>query len=172
MPNILQNCMEDMSISYLQALCAKVGYNMDFPKRDNCGVDTTLTCPGKPLETSQIYSPKIEIQLKASYSNVTVTPEGDIKYKLEVKNYNILIREDSFYPKILVLLHMNKDQDFWIEQTRDYLKLTKCAYWLNLKGFPETDNRNTITITIPKENILTAKTLETLMIKASNRENL
>lgn len=67
---------------------------------------------------------------------------------------------------------MHEDEEMWLEQTPDWLKITKCAYWISLKGLPDTNNQNTISIKIPSENILTKDTLREIMRRVSKQEAL
>lgn len=168
MPNPEQTRMEDMSEAYLRALCAADGYSVEKGNHDNDGVDITVTCKGKPLDTCKRSSPKLDIQLKSSYSKVTVNPDGSISYPLEVKNYNWLIDTSRILPFILVVFHMTEDENLWLEHTVDWLKIKKCAYWISLRGKPATTNTSTITITIPSANILNQHSLKDLMVKIAN----
>lgn len=52
------------------------------------------------------------------------------------------------------------------------LKVTKCAYWVSLKNNQPTNNGSSITVVIPKENILSCECLKKLMIKVSKEEEL
>ncbi|NJO93884.1 MAG: DUF4365 domain-containing protein [Hydrococcus sp. RM1_1_31] len=48
-----------------------------------------------------------------------------------------------------------------------------CGYWVSLQGYPETNNKKTVRISIPKEQLFTEKSLKKLMEEASeNRERL
>lgn len=78
--------MEDMSMSYLMALLAKNGYSLLNWNHDTDGVDATVSCKGLPAEGCLLVSPKLDIQLKSSYSKVKVKQNGDLTYELEAKN--------------------------------------------------------------------------------------
>ena len=173
MPNPIQIRQEDMSVAYLTALCAANGYTLMTEEHDNDGVDRTIKCKGKPDETCLRKSPKLDVQLKSCFSdNIRINPDGSISYALEAKNYNILVDSKRITPIILVVLHMNEDENLWIEQTPDYLKITKCAYWISLVGQPLTENTSTKTITIPASNILSKEALKDIMIKVANNQSL
>ena len=70
MPNTPQESMEDVSIAYMQGLCAYNGYTLSIERRDNDGVDITIKCKGYPSTTSGClkYSPTLDIQLKSSFA--------------------------------------------------------------------------------------------------------
>lgn len=174
MPNTKQLKMEDMSVAYLRALCAANGYTLKGEEHDNDGVDITVKCKGRPSEDCVKVSPTLDVQLKSSSSPnlITLNEDGSITYKLEVKNYNTLIDSNRITPIILIVLLMNEDEDNWIEQTLDYLKLTKCAYWISLKGREYSDNAGRKTIVIPSDHVLTKECLRELMIKVAKEEEL
>lgn len=173
MPNPIQIRQEDMSVAYLTALCAANGYTLMQEEHDNDGVDRTIKCKGKPDEACIRKSPKLDIQLKACYStHLRMNPDGSVNYDLEAKNYNILVDKDRITPIILVVLHMYEDESLWIDQTPDYLKITKCAYWICLMGQTSTENTTTKTITIPASNILSKESLKSIMIKVANDQCL
>lgn len=168
MPNIETLSREDMSVAYLQAICACNGYSLEDVKHDNYGVDCHVVCKGKAGPSSLKNDSMIHIQLKSSGSKISVDTAGNLNYPLEMKNYENLRDTDSFIPKILVLLHMNLLKTDWIDQNKDRLEIRKGAYWYNLKGMPAVSNKSSVTITVPSGNLLTPEALKDLMVKASN----
>ncbi len=172
MPNSQQLRMEDMSEAYLRALCAINGFSVSRPNHDNDGYDVQIECSGTINPSGIVASPRLEVKLKASYTNIRVNPDKSISYKLEVKNYNSLIQTKRLVPLILVVFHMHRDEATWLYHTMDWLKITKCAYWISLKGEAPTSNKDTITIKIPAANILNAKSLWDIMYKISNNDPL
>ena len=172
MPNDQKLRMEDMSEAFLRALCAANGYSIEKSNHDNEGVDIGLECKGKVAEDSVKHSTELKVQLKSSYANITVNDDGSITYKLEVKNYKYLIDTKRMVPLILVVFHMPREEAQWIEQTNDWLKIKKCAYWISLKGWNDTDNTETISIRIPSNNLLTKDSLKEILYKMSKEEEL
>lgn len=173
MPNPIPIRQEDLSVAYLTALCAANGYTIMKEDHDNDGVDRTIKCKGKPDDTCLRTSPKLDIQLKSCFSShLRTNSDGSICYDLEAKNYNILVDSKRITPIILVVLHMYEDENLWINQTPDYLKITKCAYWISLAGQPITNNSTTKTITIPASNILSKDALKDIMIRVANNQSL
>lgn len=174
MPNTKQIKMEDMSVAYLTALCAANGYNIYTSSHDNEGVDRTISCKGYPAEECKIKSAKIDVQLKSSSSPEIIKRNDDdsLSYRLEVKNYESLRDVHRATPLILVVLYMHDDEDLWIENNIDFLKITRCAYWISLRGSEPTKKKERIKITIPAENRLTKESLKELMIKVAKGEIL
>ena len=167
--------MEDMSFAYLKALCAYNGYSLKKEtEHDNDGVDATIKCKGYPSEYEEgmEFSPVIDVQLKSSYSRLRRNQDGTLRFTFEVKNYNELVRENRGTATILVILHMYEDRERWLNHTEESLSITKCAYWVNLKGMPQSDNMNNITINVPEGNLLTKESLKELMIRSSKGERL
>lgn len=176
MPNPLQHRMEDMSIAYLQAICAKNGYDIWYARHDNDCVDCRITCKGYPMANVDIAhtmsSPTVDVQLKSSFSGVTMLENGDVQYDIPVRNYNYLVDAHRLTPYILILLVMNRQENLWLEQNTDGLIITKCAYWVSLKGQEPTDNRASIRIVIPGGNVLTPEALNEIMVKISKQQEL
>lgn len=174
MPNTLQESMEDVSIAYVSALCAYNGYTINDQRRDNDGVDVTIKCKGYPVEKAgcKRQSTTLDVQLKASFVKIKPKKNGDLSFVLEVKNYNNLVMDDRMTPIILVVLHMDRDRKRWVKHSVSSLKITKCAYWVSLKNSLPTTNGTSITVTIPKGNILSCESLRKIMIKISKEEEL
>lgn len=173
MPNVKDLRMEHMSEAFLKALCAVNGYTMTKPTDDNDGVDQEIKCKGWPTDDHTTYqSPRFDVQLKSSYSGFERKLNGELTYKLRAKNYNDLVATNRATPLILVVLMMYESIEEWTEQTEDYLKITKCAYWVNLQGEEPTNNTGTKTIVIDENKLLTAESLKELMIRASKGEKL
>lgn len=173
MPNPKDIQMEHMSEAFLKALCAQNGYTMTKPSQDNEGADQIISCKDYPTdEHTGLLHPKFEVQLKSSYSGFKRNNDGRLVYKLRAKNYNDLVNENRATPLILVVLMMYEDEAEWTEQTEEYLKITRRAYWLNLVGQQPTTNRSSKNVDINENQILTAESLKELMIRAWRRERL
>lgn len=174
MPNPLQAKMEDMSRAYLQAICAKNGYDISTSQHDNDCVDCTIQCCGFPVDDTECrwHSPKIDVQLKASYAGAQILENGDVQYDIPSRNYNYLVDTRRYIPYILILLVMNREENLWLNHSMEGLTITKCAYWTCLKGQEPTENHNTKRIVIPGTNVLTPNSLQELMIKVSKDQAL
>ena len=156
---------EDLSISYLRAVAAQSKITFELRHRDENSIDVHLSKLTITDEGNQFYA-LFNVQLKATYCDYTET-EDTIKYPLNVKNYNDLRRPAS-NSIILCLLILPSDYTEWIAQGSDELCLKKCMYWISLKDFPETNNTYTITIDIPKKNIVTTDTLTKMIHEIAN----
>lgn len=172
MPNTQQLKMEDMSIAYIRALCAVNGYSVGNVEHDNDGYDITINCKGEPCADCIRQSPFIRVQLKSSFAHIRDNADGSISYDLEKKNYDKLICTNNYVPYILVVLRMYEDENCWIDQTKDFLKITKCAYWKSLRGMSPNDNDSYITIRLTDHDLITKDVLKNIMIKVANEQML
>ena len=66
-------------------------------------------------------------------------------------------------PRLLVVLELPRDEERWITITAEELILRRRAYWLNLRGFEETESRATVTVRIPMTNVFDVDSLRSLM---------
>jgi hypothetical protein len=165
---LTRNLIEsELSLAYLQAVAARIGYSVDIPRHDFDSIDAVISAKGKICDEGK-NSPKIEVQLKATF-NWEINHQNQIPFKLEIKNYNDL-RAETVLPRLLILLCLPKNESEWLFQDKDQLILKHCAYYLYLKNEPEVTNEKTKTVYFPANQILTTDKLKELMIKASKLE--
>lgn len=157
---------EEISISYFSAVAAKANAAPEIKRRDEDGIDAFVTknialADGVSLDST------ISFQIKTVYSssNYHFDSNADIIYKLKVKNYNDLVRGSNL-EKYLALLIMPSDPETWVEQTSDQLTIKKCMYYVSLKGLLPSANEETVSITIPKENVFDVSHLNSLLYEA------
>jgi hypothetical protein len=70
------------------------------------------------------------------------------------------------------LLTLPGDEKDWIAQDEDGLILRKCAYWMSLRGMPESPDVNTVRLAIPRANVFSAPALRELINKVRAGEPL
>jgi len=158
---------EEISIAYIHAVAAQVGFSCEKLRIDMDSVDVVIQEHGMMDDSSSIYSPEIKIQLKST-SSIT-EQNGAFHFSLPIKNYNDL-RAKSTSPRILVLLVLPDESDNYVVHSIDELVLKKCAYWHNLSGLPDSSNTSNTTVYIPTMNVLSPENLKDLMLKASKEE--
>ena len=105
--------------------------------------------------------PAVDLQLKATV-NLSESADGDCRFALKRRNYDLL-REETLIPRLLVVLELPRDEERWITITAEELILRRRAYWLNLRGFEETESRATVTVRIPMTNVFDVDSLRSLM---------
>lgn len=160
----------ELSIAYVQAVSAKAGFATEFTRVDLDSVDVTVCGKGKLSADSVLYSPKLDIQLKAT-KNRSVNADGSISFNLPIKNYNDL-RANCLVPKILVVLFLPNDDNLWLTHSVNQLIIKECAHWLSLKGFTGSSNAGHQTVRIPNTNIFSPETIYELLNKISKEEEL
>lgn len=161
---------EEISLAYVLAVAATKGFSTEITRVDIDSVDATIKYNGYlDPEFSILYSPEIKLQLKAT-SSPNLRGEF-IHFPLPIKNYNDL-KARSGTPRLLVVLCLTEEKENWLKHSPDELVLKKCAYFLNLKGYPDTDNDTSVTVKIPLENLFSPELVYDLMLKTSKEEEL
>ena len=94
-----------------------------------------------------------------------------IHFPLPIKNYNDL-KARSGTPRLLVVLLLTEEKQNWLRHSPDELVLKKCAYFLNLKDFPDSENETSVTVKIPLTNLFSPDLVYELMLKTSKEEEL
>lgn len=155
--------MAQLSVSYVHAVASYCGYGADVPTVDHDSVDIVVS-------SSSGRKAKLDIQLKAT-TQIDVSDSENFSYALSVKNYNDL-RAETINPRVLIILCMPNIQNEWIRHSADELVVRKCAFWISLQGHPETNNKETVSITIPTANAFSPEALGELMHKADRGEDL
>jgi len=148
---------EELSRAYVQAVAAMAEYMTAEFRPDRDGTDIQIRAGGS-------MRPSLDIQLKATI-NLGPAKEGKFQYPLKRRNYDLL-REPTLVPNILVLLALPYNRAEWLTVTPDELVLRRCAYWASLKGFPETENKDTVTISLEHKNRFDVEALKSLMERA------
>ena len=113
--------------------------------------------------------PRLEAQLKCTSQDVL--NKTHLHYSLPVKNYNDLRKELVMVPRILIVLCVPKEVQHWLGPSEFKTVLKHGGYWLSLRGVPETSNSETVTVRIPRANLLSATSLSQLMDRVARGEN-
>lgn len=143
--------------AFLLAVAAVAGCALAKPEVDDDSIDWTLSCKLTPRR------PKLDVQMKSS-----IHAEGTdthIRYPLKRKNYDDLILRELTAPRILVLAVVPADIAEWINLSAEELVLRHAAYWVSLAGEPESDNETSVTVSVPRANLFTVKTLWGMMTR-------
>lgn len=148
---------EALSRAYVAAVVAGAGYTLSAQDFDRDGVDVQVRAGGN-------MRPSIDIQLKATVQ-LDQNKENVVKYPLRRHNYDLL-REETMVPRILVVLDLPREESQWVSISAEELVLRRCAYWADIKDFPETDNKSSVTITIDRNNRFDIPNLKDLMERA------
>lgn len=155
---------EGLSEAFLRAIASMAGYALAKPLPDNDGVDFTISKSASSDPDSNYENPRLDIQLKATYQDIIV---GDyLKYQLPIHNYRKLSNSRVCVPRILVLLHLPRDKNQWLSHIpHESLSLHNCCYYLSLRGSREVENRTTVQVEIPRNNVFSVDSLNAMMEK-------
>jgi hypothetical protein len=160
---------QQFSIAYVHAVAARAGFTCQATLVDDDSVDVVIGGRGWVHQQAQVRSPRIEVQLKATAQEVLGADA--VAFPLPVKNYDEL-RLPSAVPRILVVLRLPSTLSQWLEQSEDQLLCRHAAYWVSLSGRPATMNTASITVTLPREQMLTADSIRGLMERVARKEPL
>lgn len=145
---------EALSRAYVAAVAAGAGYVTALMDFDRDGVDVQIRAGGA-------MRPSLDIQLKATV-NLGQPTGGEFRFPLKRRNYDLL-RAETMIPRILVVLDLPKNEVDWLHVTPDQLIMRRCAYWANLVGLRETENKESVTISIQNNNRFDVDALRALM---------
>ncbi len=148
---------EALSRVYAQAVASRAGYTTAAYNFDRHGIDLRIQAGGEDFSA-------LELQLKAT-SNLRKLNNGDISFALPRRNYDLLISVTGQL-RLLVVLDLPQDEHSWMSITYENLILRRCAYWVNLRGFPDTTNTSSVSVHIPADNLFNVDSLKKLMTQA------
>lgn len=165
----IQNVEAELSYAYVHAIAASAHVECAPSSRhsDNAGVDLHLFSDGPFPKGAACRSVQIDVQLKATAATPTLV-KGAYAYPLHnVKTYDRYRCVSPGVPCVLVLLLLPADQTQWVTQDRSALLLRRCAYWVSLRGAPETRNTTSQTVYFPSRQVFSAAALKSLMKRAA-----
>ncbi len=148
---------EALSRAYIAAIAAGAGYVTAVMDFDRDGVDVQIRAGGT-------MRPSLDVQLKATV-NLGEPIGGAFRFALKRRNYDLL-RAETMIPRILVVLDLPKNEADWLRVTPDQLIIRRCAYWANIAGLQETENKESVTIPIQNKNRFDVDALKALMERA------
>lgn len=146
-----------MSVAYVTAVAARAGCQIIDLHVDKQSIDVTV----RPISGTKI---SIDLQLKSTSRDCL--GEAEVSFALPVKNYNDLRTLESTALHFLVVLVLEPGDVDWLVADENALLIKRCAYWLDLRGAPATQNESSVTVAIPREQIFDVAALRTMMQKA------
>jgi hypothetical protein len=60
----------------------------------------------------------------------------------------------------------------WMALSTQRLALQHCSYWVSLAGLQPSENDTTVTVYVPRKNVLTAEALQELMKQVNDKGSL
>lgn len=165
----ISKAKEDISISYLSALCAYNKIAFDIIRHDENSTDA-LIMEHISLSDEIQFEAQLRVQLKCTSSPSQYRDYGEnIHYTLKAKNYNDLCSR-STTPIILALLILPENKDEWVKWTPQELLIKGQMYWEKFSNNQRCENKNSITIEISKKNILNIENLPNVIKKIAMEE--
>ena len=162
----IEKIKEDLSVCYLKTIAAVNGIALENITHDEDSVDVIIKKVIQ-MSSSRRFNSQISVQLKSTSSKSQYNiKENEIIYEFKVKNYNDLCIAATM-PSMLALLILSEKEEEWINWATNELMINGKMYWLSLQSNKLTENNDSISIKIPKENILNNVTIEQLIEKAA-----
>ncbi len=149
---------EQFSNAYLRAVAATAGFQVYKPEPDIDKSDWGIASPG-PKRT--VRSPKVEAQLKCTSRDVLHADH--LAFPIDIATYDNLRDPDHMVPRILVVVVVPDDVQNWLVHSEDNLALRHCGYWFSVRGLPPSDNNDSVTLHIPRNQQFTADALTDIL---------
>lgn len=114
----------------------------------------------------------LDFQMKAS--TAWTSRNGLIIYKLDAPTYDYLAgraEAKGATPIILILMCLPKNESTWTCFKEHRVQLKRCCYWTRITGSAK-GNKSSVTIRIPKANLITPDVLRDLIEKVKKGETL
>jgi Domain of unknown function (DUF4365) len=77
------------------------------------------------------------------------------------------LRKNVLVPRILVVVLVPDCLEDWLQQSEAEMCMRNCAYWMSLRGMPETQNTATVTVALPRSNQFTVQALKSMIQRIS-----
>lgn len=141
----------------MRVLAASAGLVVSRPDVDATGEDFVIGCPGFRGSTRH---PKIEVQVK-SWSN----PAGNDqfwRYRMKATHYNEIAGNDFYLPRFLFVIIVPTEASLYAKAESDALRLYYAGYWASFRDQQCVAGVQTVTVDVPKRNLLTAESLRSL----------
>jgi len=155
---------EDLSLSYLGAICAYKGIAVEPQRHDEDSIDVIIKKVMKRNNGCN-YLAQICVQLKATSQTLAEDDKG-FSFPLPIKNYRDL-RIASTVPMMLCVLRLPNKEEAWVTHSINELIMRKCMYWCDLTKLSDSDNDTTVSVHISWENALTPEKADELMHKVA-----
>lgn len=155
---------EQFSNAFIHAVAAAAGYATARPGVDDDSIDWQIAATGGQGTTR---STRLELQLKCRTDLPIV--DDEFRLPLKVKNFNDLVAGNVMVPRILVLVMVPPKVSDWLKLDHKSLLLRHCAYWVSLRGNAPSENEETETVGVPREQRFDVTALSAMMNRIGDR---
>ena len=150
------------SFAFINAVAARVGFEMSLKRLDDDGVDGRL---------ESLDAPARQINFQAKSTSRDEVWRGDhIAFPLPVHTYHQLRDTEATVPAILIVVLVPDNPFEWLRQDEEQLCMTGRAYWISLRDSPEVSNTTSKTVIIPTTNIFDQVQLADMLPRLDRRE--
>jgi len=156
---------EQFSFAYVRAVAAVAGFGVSEPSVDDDSIDLQIASRST---AGTIKRPRLELQVKCTAQDRL--EDDEFSYALKIKNYNDLRDPEVLVPRILVIVRVPSELEEWVAVSDEQLTVRRCGYWASLRGMAETDNADTVSVRLQRENRFTAEGLRTIMARIAEGE--
>jgi uncharacterized protein DUF4365 len=151
------------SESWLRLLSAVCGFGLQAgTEPDDQSVDFTVASRRRGIASN----PRLDVQLKSTADELGTASE--ISFSLPQQNYDDLRDARISVPIILVVVQVPSDPLLWVVVGDTKVEIFRAAWWISLRGYPDSGNRENTTVKIPQTQRLTPDALREIMIRFGN----
>ena len=164
------NVKAELSYAYLHAVSARAGLACEVAGRhsDGAGVDAVVRAKERFSAQSVLTQFTVEIQLKATSAEPTIDARDRYSFSLEIDHYDKLRDVEAGAQQILVVLFLPNDPTRWLAHSPEGLIARRCAYWVSLRGAPESGNSSSQTVYVPRANAFSVEGLRSVFVSRSS----
>jgi len=162
----------ELSYAYLHAVASHAGMSCRLSNRleDNNGIDAAITAWGPFPAGGYLQEVDLKIQLKATIQTPADHGAYYSYFFKGISQYEDLRKDTVATHRILVVLFLPRDTCEWLAHDVEALTIRKCAFWVSLRGAPESRNTDGQTIKVPKNQSFSPDNLRQLMAQLSRRQ--
>jgi uncharacterized protein DUF4365 len=147
---LASNYQGDLGEMWLHAAAAAARLLHSPPgTQDLQKADVQLTLVGEHLGE---INPTVLVQVKTT-TKLREVSEEELAYDLDVETYNLLRKTNHRVRRVLLVVNVPEDES-WAHQDERGLVLHGRAVWASLEDLPESFNKETQVVYLPKANSL------------------
>ena len=163
------NIKAELSYAYLHAVASRAGLGCEISGRhtDGDGVDAVVRVRERFSERSVLTRFTVEVQLKATSSESTLDASERYSFSLAIDHYDKLRDIEVGAQQILVVLFLPNDPTQWLAHSPDGMIARRCAYWVSLRGAPQSRNSTSQTVYVPRANVFSIEGLRSVFARRS-----
>jgi Domain of unknown function (DUF4365) len=154
--------MESLTLAHVQTIVSASGLVCSMSRLDDYGVDLTVYADARSNGQTRSVSPGIDIVLKAT-SNPVFLSGDDIRFPIHRRLYDELRAGSRMIPVFLFVTVFPKDPTESITVMNQGTSTRIATYWISLEGSPEIQNRHSVVVRLPRENLLTPVSLRRIV---------